>query len=216
MDLQQGPLPSRIYKYQPANANSIQALRLGKLWAARLDQLNDLYETMRYLEVSSVDNILENRALAMPKIVHPNALQADLASYRRLFLRCNEIIPLIAVTSLTECSSSTSMWSQYADKYSGILLEFALQPGYSEIFSKVYYTSDPNPEVLIVDDDMSEWDFFAFFCDLISRKSDDWAHEREWRICTALGSASLLGKYVDYPGTLVKITIGPKISQKII
>ena len=88
---------------------------------------------------------------------------------------CKSFFMLEGVISFTETRSNLLMWSHYAQKHSGLVIEFDVENDFFETIKRVRYDNIKPNHIHIKDLE-----------DLFFIKSDDWIYEKEYRIVNKL------------------------------
>lgn len=137
----------------------------------------------------------------------------------------------IGITCFSETPNNMLMWSHYANKHTGICVEY----DFSRIFSSapdtlllpVTYTKKrplfPIDQVVLgpngkpVENQKYSPDMFADFLKVLTVKSDIWSYEHEWRhIISAKTEQSRLVKLPIISKIIMGINISPENREKVI
>jgi len=196
-----GELPARLYKYQPANARTLENLRVRGVWFSHPSAFNDPFDCavdVRFknsFDQTDLDRVLE---YVSPQVEFAPEVKAELLTDGRPNERFQAVLegavartPLAAeVERLREnigvaCFSARVdqllMWAHYGDGHRGLALEFdtshdpfqkAIPVAYQDGFPEV------NP-IDILDDRSTGQDVVeAMLC----TKHSSWEYEQEWRV----------------------------------
>lgn len=192
------PLPPRLYKYQPLNAQTLTNLTLGHIWFSAPINVNDPYDCGAWVvqtdEVSETDfpklaDYVRGRDPALASRLSPDQLRASFINSARKVWAERGIIQReqrgIACFSATV--TDITLWSHYADGHRGFCLEFdTSRPPFNKALEVHYVDAPPvlNPiDILVRDhsDDESDELLRAF----VLTKARCWSYEQEWRLMHA-------------------------------
>lgn len=220
-------IPTILYKYKPLDKEgyTMKILTDGEIYFPSISKLNDPFEgNIPYIfnkDELTPDNIyLTMRMLA--KESYPKMTEEELQEYifenqkQNLLFDTNyleekrqntkEIVNnLFGIFSLTKKEDNLLMWSYYADSHKGICIGFDSEKLYNATLGTigpVTYSEDlPQKRI----SDISN--IHPFYERLISTKSKDWQHEKEYRL-TKIGLAN---KIIKVPlNTIKEIIFGCK------
>lgn len=165
----------------------------------------------------------DRRAMAgeLRRRMRPTPGQAE--ALRELKDTWRAMVPTFRVLCLSEVNDVTSMWSHYADKYHGVVLEFFAVKEVDSAFQiarRVVY-QDTAPSIA----DATAWvscmlgekNYQDLFTEYLYVKTCAWSYEKEWRI-PAPGrrpdDSELFGDYRFHPRELTAISFGPNCSDE--
>ncbi len=189
------PLPPRLYKYQPFDAQTITNLTLGQIWFAAPINVNDPYDCASWAvqtdEVSDDDftklqAYARKRDAALAARLSPEELRgAFINSARKVYPEQQKFQrEQRGIACFSATVTDITMWSHYANGHRGFCLEFdtSLLP-FSKALDVTYVDTPPvlNPiDVLVNDpsDDESNELLRAF----VLTKARCWSYEQEWRL----------------------------------
>ncbi|WP_306541375.1 DUF2971 domain-containing protein, partial [Dysgonomonas sp.] len=122
-----------LYRYRPINPNEIDALEKGYLWFSSADDLNDPFEGSIKLKEVEQDTTMEiclNFNISVnggaPKVERkifeiPNLIHQSNDYYKRVF---QSMLAQTKVCCFSKSKTDKLMWSHYADKHRGMVLEY--------------------------------------------------------------------------------------------
>jgi len=219
--------PSRLYKYEPFTAQTLQNLKNQVIYFGSPLNFNDPYDCALSPSIKEPSNAeiekIRQYYLARTELSKNICLEfkeATTEELRTLFLHSgrkvleqatNNFLSQRGVSCFSEKVDSLLMWSHYGDRGKGFCLEFDTSTGPFEKVRKVCYTQElPVFDVVPV---LCGEDFDPVL-DLYCTKALDWAYEHEWRcIHEKAGTAysysdrALTGVYLgpDMPFTALEI-----------
>jgi len=182
-----------LYKHRAINEYFWPLLESGEIWCPSAHSLNDPYEFDFRLLVSSVNG--------------HQIIQSELEQAR-------DVMKNYGVISFVEINDSILMWAYYSESHMGVCLGFERTDtndlGKWEYCVPVRYHPDNElPSVMPLD--LTETETVT---KIITTKSNEWRHEREWRLLTYESD-----KAIPYPGRLVRVIFGihtePKHRERI-
>jgi hypothetical protein len=191
----------KLYRYQPINKNTLDALSYGKYWSAKPTTFNDPFEFR--LKTPFGAELEKIRGISDLRNINPhleNVGDLEVATLGKQYLQ--DMINNYGIVCFTEANQNILMWSHYASNHQGICLGFEVEdPGQAGIY-KVQY-SDEYPEL-----DFNRIWHKDGMMKVFWTKSNEWAYEKEWRLVTVEG-----GKLETYKGSLVNVTFGCRASD---
>lgn len=192
-------LPSRLYKYQRFDAQTLANLKQASIWFSAPAQFNDPFDCA--LPVVNTDKLSDadfQQALDYVRQERPG-LEARMCpdgvptalfrktvvnSVRTVYDERRKIqLEQRGVACFSEHSNDIMMWSHYADGHRGYCLEFdtaiepfskAMQVRYRDMFPSI------NPISLLVEDHTDGDN--ALLEAMVLTKATCWSYEREWRV----------------------------------
>jgi len=134
-----------------------------------------------------------------------------------------QMIPQFRILCLSEEHDVVSMWYHYANKYTGVVIEFLCDddvPSAWLMASRVNY-EEPTPnlykatgwaELMIYRSSIREKLMYEI---LTHTKSEDWKYEKEWRIAQPArpGETGTISDYEFLPREIGRVFLGPLISD---
>ena len=206
--------PEVLYKYRNFEKYTLLGLIHGTYWLATPSQLNDPFDAQlkpvvepipEKLFYNEIDSFISRQKKFNKKIFNFTNVEllyqegvpsGTLIDNVRAFTHSVESIATnIGVFSLSETSTSTTMWSHYGDEHKGICIGYKSDyllsiPNSSEqrCINPIYYLPEQelsrNAYLLYARSGMGAdiqllVDYILF---LLSQKSTDWNYEKEWRL----------------------------------
>lgn len=202
MSTQASKAPKTLFRFRPLDAHllgrEVEALKSSYLWSPKFSEMNDpmeaFYETGDPSDEFFCSLIPDGRA-----------------QLERLYQQFRDTLGSFCLISFAESLNNYPMWAYYAGNFSGMCLEFdrsMLEVGdlRHERLVQVEYANISLPKVAFVNlNDFSlEW-----ATRYLSRKREEWTHEREWRYITGSGGRK---HYLD--DALRRVYIGPRADPK--
>lgn len=207
--------PSRLFKYEPFSARTLQNLKEQVIYFGSPLNFNDPYDCALTPKIKSPSDAdiarLRQRYgsdQTVPDVTREKFRTMPDEKLRELILRIGqkslqegitEFLSSSGVSCFSEVNDSLLMWSHYADSGKGFCLEFRTDRSPFEKLHQVRYSEEmPEVDVAPILCDHSR----AEIIDLYRTKAEDWSYEKEWRCIhtkagTAFGyeSATLTGLY---------------------
>lgn len=195
--------PSRLFKYEPFSARSLQNLKEQVIYFGSPLNFNDPYDCALTPKIKSPSDIdiarLRKHYGSDPRVPDITRVKfktmAD-EELRKLIMviglkslqeGITEFLSSKGVSCFSEANDSLLMWSHYADSGKGFCLEFRTDKSPFEKLQQVRY-SEQMPEVDVVP--ILCGDSNEAIMDLYRLKAEDWRYEKEWRcIHTKAGTA---------------------------
>lgn len=220
-------IPTILYKYKPLDKEgyTMKILTDGEIYFPSISKLNDPFEGDIPYIFDTNELTSDNIFLAMRKIAkesNPEMTEEELHEYlfeeqkQNLLFDINhledqrkktkEIVDrLFGIYSLTNNNNNFLMWSYYANSHKGICIGFNSEKLFKiteGTIGAVTY-SENLPQMQLSDINKA----YSFYERLISTKSSDWQHEKEYRL-TKIGLAN---KIIKVPlNTIKEIIFGCK------
>lgn len=202
MAIQAMTLPARLYRYRSCDDQTLEreldALQQSYLYAPPFSAMNDPMEA--FMEVGDdIDQVFVQLA---PQVAD------SLAHFYGLVTRFVENSALI---SFSQTHEALPLWAYYASNFAGFCLEFdtrALHYGalQGEQLHQVTYAGGALPALSIQEMLSSGDQVGPVVTSRLTRKRQEWAHEREWRYITgAVGRKH----YLD--SALTRVFLGPRM-----
>jgi Protein of unknown function (DUF2971) len=212
--------PTRLYKYEPFNAQSLENLKAQSIHFNSPAHFNDPYDcaVLPIIPVPTDDEVEEVRRLILLDIPLPardvffqkstNELRESFLHIAAKALEDNvKTFDQRGVSCFSEKNDNLLMWSHYGGKYKGFCLEFDTTKTIQNKWLKVNY-SDHMP-VINLKELLPKPNTEAVL-NLLATKSEDWRYENEWRLLHQT-SGTL---YCYPPECLTGIYFGPEISRQ--
>lgn len=175
-----------LYRYRPINPDEIDSLEKGYLWFSSADNLNDPFEGSIKLKKVEQDTTMEiclNFNISVnggaPKVEKkvfeiPNLIRQSNDYYKRVF---QSMLAQTKVCCFSKSKTDKLMWSHYADKHKGMVLEydiffdinlfrFALPVIYHEKLPEINFMTQQDKSIESV----------------LKNKSHVWSYEQEVRL----------------------------------
>lgn len=212
--------PSKLYKYEPFSAQSIENLKNQVIYFGSPNRFNDPYDCGLFptikepteAEVEAIRAHYLRKNLPLP--THREFEVSSVGRLREIFLRIGretidgELTRFMAekgVSCFCERSDNLLMWSHYGDHHRGFCLEFRTDLEPFEKIRQVKYSSQmPACDLvrILCNDD------FEQILDLFCTKAIDWQYEREWRCMHQIAGTA----YVYPADALTGVYFGPRAS----
>ena len=180
--------PERFYRYRPINKFLWDLLENNELYFATQDQLPDILDLRFELGTGVWNNIANNiydklftQGIFTPmqsrEVVVGNIVSAQTSAHGQRLLQQSQIwkkaLNCWGVCCLTIDNINYKMWEEYADKHSGVCLEFDLCST-PRLYDRTYpVTYTDMPQVLDKGIDISK---------ILLNKKPQYFYESEWRI----------------------------------
>lgn len=212
--------PSRLYKYEPFSAQSIENLKDQVIYFGSPGRFNDPYDcglfpTIKEPTDAEVETIRAHYlSQDLPLLTRREFEASSVGRLRTLFLGIGhqtldgELKRFVAekgVSCFCEKPDNLLMWSHYGDHHRGFCLEFRTDLEPFEKSRQVEYSSQmPAFDLvrMLCDDDFDQ------MLDLFCTKAVDWQYEREWRCMHQVAGTA----YVYPADALTGVYFGPRAS----
>ena len=205
--VESGYYPRYLYRYMPINENTLSSLREKYLWFAKFTDFNDPYEGKvrkdHNYTTYELDSFIKSRLNILTQFEIQQLCQ-DADTY--IDQRMREAYYGIRVCCFSKVQDNMLMWSHYADKHTGICLEFDLLEDSTNVFRSLFpvkYTNIRESCNYIRDAD-SYIKCFAL------TKSIDWSYEQEFRAIHHLLADQ---RFPFNAGMLKKVIFGCKANE---
>jgi len=207
-------LPSNLYKYERVSLQSLVNLLARVVYFGSPKNFNDPYDCAISAIVQELSEAGVSRLLAEANAVHLKAIEPNMRSMFTDSAKAtlDEITEHFkqnsGVSCFTETNDNLLMWSHYADRGTGMCLEFSTS---DELFRKakpvVYSDSIPaiSADELLIDKNYSK------ATELYCTKSKDWSYEREWRAFHKTAGT----KFGYAASSLTAVFLGPRITNEM-
>ncbi len=191
--------PKSIFHYTPANLQTLQNLKMGKLYFNKPVNFNDPHDCFNDFDYFISDNALEKFKKHKIKdngnqtpYLTKHLRTMDIGSLRDLMLVqgnkiISELIQSVPKTFGVACFSETKdnllMWAHYAAGFTGICLEFDTSYEPFNKMRKVKYTNDKTVFDLgkLLDKRKNKNENSSEIAKVWATKSKIWSYEKEWR-----------------------------------
>jgi len=185
--------PAHLYRYFATRwAESL--LTQGKIFFPSPADFNDpfdckakvSFDASRVKRERYARDLIRERFPHMPKRDQRRLIKKAVGkeSYKRAYERfLTRLQNKIGVLSFSEKGDNILMWSHYAEKHTGLCVEFS-RSGYLNFTLQVQYTQEyPSLDYFRVMDDMRGPLEARYVIDrLYLSKANDWRYEKEWRL----------------------------------
>lgn len=170
--------PPKLYRYRPLEdallGRELDALRESYLYAPPFAAMNDPMEA--FYETGGPGDRIVNAMLA------PAGKQID-----NMYKMLSEMIERFALVSFAGSHEDLPMWAYYGSNFGGMCLEFdtvelSIGDLQNEKLRPVTYARSPLPPLTVAD--MAAEHLEEAVIARITRKRNEWAHEKEWRFIT--------------------------------
>ncbi len=223
-------MPQKLYKYQPVNLYSLQNLTRRQLYFSKPENLNDPYDCDPPFEIAKTHRTQKNIKLLFDKIRSYEIERGwiDRSRFDQLYLTNGkpdnrfrrkyidniksikaQISEKVGVTCFSKRPDNFLLWSYYADNHKGFCVEFDINALlYQYPGTKLYRVSYPKtvrPTRFSILEIVSNPNLLE---KILTRKSNIWKHEQEWRLFCRTGGNEPIG--YD-PKTVTKIYFGYKM-----
>lgn len=207
-------VPEVLYKYRNFEKYTVLGLIHGTYWLATPSQLNDPFDAQlqpvvepipKKIFYNEIDNFISQQKNSHKtlfnfeniELLYEGDIPSEvLVDNVRAFTRSVESIATeIGIFSLSETSTSTTMWSHYGDEHKGICIGYK-----SDNILNIPNSSDQkriNPICYLPEEELSRNAYLLYArssigadiqllvdytLSLLSQKSTDWKYEKEWRL----------------------------------
>jgi hypothetical protein len=145
---------------------------------------------------------------------------ADLPSFKGMQKAWEVYLPFMRILCLSVTNESDSMWTHYADDYSGVVAQFGNFDDYDSpmLAAKRVIYSDDVPVVGTLElfvkqfSGQAAFDYEKLFGPLEITKKKHWEYEQEWRVISNDRHSSELYSNIEFhPRTLSRIYLGYKV-----
>ncbi|MGE7694383.1 DUF2971 domain-containing protein [Lysinibacillus sp. NPDC094177] len=200
MDYAKSIRPVKIYKYQPINDTTCKTLLEQQIWLSKRCLLNDPFESNPLNhEEKNVHNILSKYTEPLEGAIKSEFIMEEHRMLDRIIANKIEGSYIHAVIgSFSTTNNNYVLWGNYAEKNSGICVEYDLKTSYlfeekkeneinplNYLFPVEYKTTRSDISDMIeaasLNHSGSEKTRVAELISLLE-KHPDWAYEDEWRI----------------------------------
>lgn len=188
-------IPQKLYKYQGNPHRDIGTLRDGNSYYSSPEQLNDPFDCQITMDSTDIDesdmipialNLMES-ALKQTGTEITFSTDEDYPIRQRFDYLCEDFLTCFfryGIYSLSEDPLQPLMWSHYASRFEGFVLEYDTTAPSMEGVTKSTFPVEYTREVpfFLFRDILNEERFAAAKNRLLTTKSTHWSYEREWRV----------------------------------
>lgn len=206
-----------LYRYRPINPNEIDALVKGYLWFSSANDLNDPFEGCIKLKEVEQDTTMEislnfsiSRNGETPKVEEKifeisNLIGQSNDYYKRVF---QSMLAQTKICCFSKSKSNKLMWSHYADKHKGMVLEYDISFDlnlFGSVIPVIYHKKSPEINFMEQRD--------KSILTVLKNKSDEWSYEQEVRLIND-NPAGAPNKVLINPQSLRSVIFGCKTSNE--
>ena len=193
-------IPEKLYRYRPLNLYTIDEIIKQHVFLSN-PNIDDLFDTSIVSNGDEAEGILAAYTFAKYCRNESPEMDKSFKFYTSYFENLNEKMrENIKITCFTESNTNVPMWQYYADKHTGVCLEYSIckdDCGDNTYFLPVIYTNDYNKYFPY--DLMEKEKIVSILCSVL--KMQEWKFEKEWRIVSLDNEKENKEQYVN-----VKIT----------
>lgn len=179
-------IPKKIYRYRPLNIYTIDELINEHVFLSSPD-IDDIFDTTIVNNGKEAEGILA--AYHVTKLLKDTDTEMNKSFYfyTAYFQELNnKLRDDMRIACFTESNTNVPMWQYYAEKNTGICIEYSIDRemlannDLDIYFLPVIYTNDYN-EYFPYDIDLEEkYKLISILCSVL--KMEEWKFEKEWRI----------------------------------
>ncbi len=180
-------IPEKLYRYRPLNIYTIDEL-ISKHVFLSSPNIDDIFDTTIVNNGEVAEGVLAAVHVAKRLSTEYHEMNENYKMYTEYFEYLNNRIrENIRITCFTESNTNVPMWQYYAEKNTGICIEYSinleklLNDNKNIYFLPVIYTNDYNqyfPYDLLHNDKKNK--LMSVMCSVL--KMEDWRFEKEWRM----------------------------------
>jgi len=224
-------IPSRLYKYQPYNIQTLDNLKNRQLWFSKPNRFNDPFDCHINYDLELLTESDWNRIYVNMKelwIGENDEHKKDIKEkYFRNNVHNNEFIDQVkklamevindeiekrfwqsGIACFSEIVNDVLMWSHYANGHRGFCLEFDTNfMPFSKALPVKYSELLPN----LAEKDLED----EILIELATTKSKGWSYEKEWRIFFDKGDQEYIYDFNGLTGVVFGCAM-PKIHKEVI
>jgi hypothetical protein len=192
--------PQFLYRYRPANENTLLEIQAGAVYLCPLTRLNDSEEGIFEQGDSDPEelrSILQKKAIEDGKpefaiLLHflPDDAIRDIEQHgNKIGKKHLTARDTWGVACFTERMNNARMWKEYADNHQGLVIEYDFtHVPVGAIWKVLYSEKRGSTNLLKVLSSTQQGEF----SDVLRYKSPKWSYEEEWRLlCDRQGLAQL-------------------------
>jgi hypothetical protein len=206
----------RLFKYfqitDEEDDKTLQNLEKNQIYFKQVNQVNDPYEGIIDFEV--IDELKEDflKFFYREKYDTSLLLKFPFEEMKRDII-ARTITSNILIGSGIACFSNSNeslvMWGNYADKHTGICIEYNPNIGLFRHVKEVVYSEEILSIPIRQESDLNKKNIYEKAKQCIFQKHEEWRYEKEWRLLDNPGNT------IGYPPEAIKaIYLGNKISDK--
>lgn len=180
-------IPEKLYRYRPLNIYTIDEL-ISKHVFLSSPNIDDIFDTTIVNNGEVAEGVLAAVHVAKRLRTKYDEMNENYKMYTEYFEYLNNRIrENIRIACFTESNTNVPMWQYYAEKNTGICIEYSinleklLNDNKNIYFLPVIYTNDYNqyfPYDLLHNDKKNK--LMSVMCSVL--KMEDWKFEKEWRM----------------------------------
>ena len=180
-------IPEKLYRYRPLNIYTIDEL-ISKHVFLSSPNIDDIFDTTIVNNGEVAEGVLAAVHVAKRLSTKHHEMNENYKMYTEYFEYLNNRIrENIRITCFTESNTNVPMWQYYAEKNTGICIEYSinleklLNDNKNIYFLPVIYTNDYNQYFqydLLHNDKKNK--LMSVMCSVL--KMEDWRFEKEWRM----------------------------------
>lgn len=187
-------VPRYLYKYKKLNEYTIDELENSYEFSANPLTFNDIFDSRNNIDNTDIE-ILKNKQMTENILKLDNEIITGIDLIKDEFVRKCAIKTIGGFEYMTginriicfsENNYSNLMWSHYAEKHTGICLEYKFEKNTDDLCKYMFpvkYTQKPINTAKLKICDYKKYDNQVELDNILSviTKSDDWSYEKEWR-----------------------------------
>lgn len=194
-------MPKKIYRYRPLNIYTIDELINEHVFLSS-PNIDDIFDTTIVNNGKEAEGILAACEITKNLREKDPKMEESFNFYTEFFENLNnKMREDVRIACFTESNTNVPMWQYYAEKNTGICIEYSINlekllKKYINIyFLPVIYTNDYNkyfPYDLNVDE---KYKLISIICCVL--KMEEWKFEKEWRIIAFKDKDLKINPYVE-------------------
>lgn len=179
-------IPKKIYRYRPLNVYTVDELINEHVFLSS-PEIDDIFDTSIVNNGKMAEGILAKYHFVKQYREKNFRMNENYEIYTKYFENLNnELRKKVRIACFTESNTNVPMWHYYAEKNTGICIEYSINKekltnnNTNIYFLPIIYTNDYN-EYFPYDLDVEEKNkLITIICSVL--KMEDWKFEKEWRI----------------------------------
>lgn len=176
-------IPEKLYRYRPLNIYTIDEIVNQHVFLSS-PNIDDLFDT----SIVNNGNVAEGALAAyhFAKYYREKFPEMDKSFkyYTEYFGDLNKKMrKSVRITCFTESNTNVPMWQYYAEKHTGVCMEYSISKenfGENTYFLPVIYTNDYNKYLPYDLGENEKYKLVSIICSVL--KMEEWKFEKEWRI----------------------------------
>lgn len=179
-------VPKKIYRYRPLNIYTIDELISKHVFLSTPD-IDDIFDTTIVNNGEEVEGIFAAYCVTRYCREDDPEMKKNFKIYSEFFEHLNsKLRENIRIACFTESNTNVPMWQYYAEKNTGICIEYSINVeklinnNTNIYFLPVIYTNDFNEYYPYDLDAKIDNKSISILCSVL--KMEDWKFEKEWRI----------------------------------